>query len=69
MVKMDPGSSENTVVWSGSDDGSLRRWDLRAPLSRASLSNSSHDAGVVSIEFDPVDPMALLTGSYDETLR
>ena len=65
MVRSDP--SQPDTVWSGSDDGLLRRWDRRAP--GEALSSSVHEAGVVSIEFDPGDPMALLSGSYDETLR
>ena len=42
MVRLDP---KQDAVWSGSDDGTLRMWDLRSPGSH--LSSSTHDAGIL----------------------
>jgi len=67
MVKINPAQPD--TVWSGSDDSSLRMWDLRAPMVTGAQVTSMHEAGVVSIEFDKLAPHSLLTGSYDECLR
>jgi len=67
MVRLHPTSVGE--AWSGSDDGSLKRWDLRSGPQETFCSRRHHEAGVVAIEFHPTDQHYMLTGSYDEQLR
>uniref|UniRef100_A0A914V5I3 methylated diphthine methylhydrolase n=1 Tax=Plectus sambesii TaxID=2011161 RepID=A0A914V5I3_9BILA len=59
------GSNES-LVYSGADDGLLKLWDLRVGVERSVLTNRSHGSGVV---FASLRGDELLTGSYDECLR
>lgn len=64
---------DGNLFYSGSDDMTLRFWDLRVPADGndpvAVLTNRSHEAGVCCIEPSPWDEHVLATGSYDERLR
>lgn len=55
------------LVYSGADDCKFRGWDIRtkAPV----FTNTSHDAGVCSIQSNPLSPFIIATGSYDEKIR
>lgn len=59
-------SDENTI-WSGGDDLTLKRWDLRSQLLTGS--NRRFDGGVTTIAPCPHDDNILAVGSYDARLR
>jgi len=59
------GSNES-MVYSGADDGLLKLWDLRVGVQKPMLTNRSHGSGVV---FVSQKGDKLLSGSYDECLR
>ena len=57
------------VVYSGADDTLLKGWDVRDGCHRPVFTNSSHEAGVCSLQSHPQLPHVLVSGSYDERLR
>lgn len=59
----------DTVFWTGGDDATFRKWDLRVGTDSSVQANkSSHMAGVTSLLVPPVvsHPYYLFSGSYDE---
>ena len=71
-VAFDRAEGANTL-YSGADDGVLKRWDLRcdpaaAPAATAT-NRRSHRAGVCCISPSPSDATLVASGSYDEMVR
>ena len=66
-------SQEEDSLYSGSDDGILKRWDLRFELTdacaAAQLNRRAHGAGVCCVSANPHRPVEIATGSYDEKVR
>ena len=59
-----------TTLFSGADDGKLKGWDVRAPPSAPTFTNSrAHEAGVCALQSHPTIEHCLASGSYDEKLR
>eukprot|EP01104_Vermistella_antarctica_P007832 TRINITY_DN1937_c0_g1_i3.p1 TRINITY_DN1937_c0_g1~~TRINITY_DN1937_c0_g1_i3.p1 ORF type:complete len:207 (+),score=25.72 TRINITY_DN1937_c0_g1_i3:1033-1653(+) len=59
---------DRNVLWSGSDDCSLRGWDVRAGGASTQLFRVRGDMGVTSIQFSPHRENAVVVGSYDESI-
>jgi diphthamide biosynthesis protein 7 len=60
---------ERDLLYSGADDGFLKRWDMRALGAPTWVDRRSHQAGVCCIQSHPKLQHLLATGSYDETVR
>lgn len=58
---------DENIIYSGADDCKFRGWDERSK--NAIFTNSSHEAGVCSIQSNPLSPYIIATGSYDEQIR
>lgn len=59
---------DRNLFYSGSDDFSLKIWDVRSE-SQVAVNKSGHESGVCCIKSSPWDEFVIATGSYDEKLR
>lgn len=61
---------DKNIFYSGSDDYSMKIWDIRSGADRAvAVNKSGHEAGVCCIAASPWDEFVIATGSYDEKVR
>lgn len=61
---------DKSVFYTGSDDYSLKIWDIRCDSSLPMLSNKAgHNAGVCCIASSPWNEFVFASGSYDEKVR
>ena len=61
---------DKSVFYTGSDDYSLKMWDVRCESIYPVLSNKTgHDAGVCCIASSPWNEFIFASGSYDEKVR
>lgn len=58
----------SNVLISGGDDCRMKLWDLRCPASPTAVI-TTHEAGVTSAQWHPVDANIFVSGSYDEHVR
>ncbi|EJU02361.1 WD40 repeat-like protein [Dacryopinax primogenitus] len=63
------GAAEQGVLYSGSDDLTLKGWDLRAGTESPTFVTRRFDAGVVSIVPSPWTPHQIAVGTYDSLVR
>lgn len=59
----------SNLFYSGSDDYSMKCWDVRFASSAAQLNKSGHEAGVCCVVSSPWDEYTLASGSYDGKVR
>lgn len=58
---------DDNIIYSGADDCKFCGWDVRSKTRM--FTNSSHQAGVCSIQCNLLSPHIIATGSYDEYVR
>jgi len=58
--------ADGSLLYTGGDDLLFRGYDLRQEPGQPVFTNRSHEAGVTSVQSDPLQESCLRTGSYDE---
>ncbi|KAL4455799.1 hypothetical protein ABPG74_003209 [Tetrahymena malaccensis] len=60
---------DQNIFLSGGDDQKLILYDVRVPDFQVMVNKRSHEMGICTINFDPLNPNQFFTGCYDEHLR
>lgn len=63
-------TTQPDIIYSGSDDCSLKGWDVRQPPEATTfVDKRTHGAGVCCVQSSPAVEHLLVTGSYDKRVR
>lgn len=57
------------TLFTGGDDCTLKRWDLRTPCEKPTLVSRRHSGGVCSMQSHPHREHVFASGSYDEDIH